>query len=90
MVCQQVVPVETGTADRWCVVQTSMRTVPVVLMEPGRKLGGTGLGVIVSATVSPFAQRGLDKAFGFAVGRQRAGMGLPWISMPRRGSGESL
>ena len=55
MVCQQVVPVETGTGDRWSVIQTSMRTVPVVLMEPARQLDGTGLGVVVRATVSPFA-----------------------------------
>ncbi len=54
VVCQQVVPVETGTTDGWSVVQTSMRAVPVVLMEPDGELGGAHLGVVVGAAIGPF------------------------------------
>jgi hypothetical protein len=38
---QEVVQIETGTADGWSVVQTSMRAVPIVLMDPVRQLDGT-------------------------------------------------
>jgi len=68
VVCQQVVPVETGTADGRSVIQTSMRAMPVVLMEPARELESAGLRVVVRAAVGPFPESGLDEAFGFAVG----------------------
>ena len=68
VVCQQVVPLKTGTADGRSVIQTSMRTMPIVLMEPARQFESALLGVVVSATVGPFAQSGLDESFGFAVG----------------------
>jgi hypothetical protein len=64
VVCQQVVQVETGTADGRSVIQTSMRAMPIVLMEPARQFDSALLGVVVSATVGPFAQSGLDEAFG--------------------------
>jgi len=68
VVCQQVVPVEAGTADGWSVIQASMRTMPVVLMEPARQLESALLGVFVGAAVGPFPESGLDEAFGLAVG----------------------
>lgn len=40
VVCQEVVPIKTGAADRNSVVKTSMRPVPVVLVDPGGKFGG--------------------------------------------------
>jgi len=45
-----------------------MRSVPVVHMQPGGKLLAAFVGVLINAGVSPFAQGGLDKAFGFAIG----------------------
>jgi len=45
-----------------------MGTMPVVLMQPGIELGLTLAGVLIDAGVGPFPQRGLDEAFGFAVG----------------------
>lgn len=71
MVCQQVVPVETGTADGRSVIQTSMRAMPVVLMEPAWQLESAGLGVGVRTAVGPFPESGLDEAFGFPVGAWR-------------------
>ena len=45
-----------------------MRTMPVVVMEPRRHLCVPLLGVLVRAGVDPFAESGLDEAFGFPVG----------------------
>jgi len=45
-----------------------MRAVMVVRVEPGGESVGALLGVVVRLGVSPFAHRGLDKAFGLAVG----------------------
>ena len=45
-----------------------MRTGEVVMLEPGGELLIAFLGVGVVANVGPFAQGGLDEAFGFAVG----------------------
>jgi len=75
VVCQQVVPVEAGTADGRSVIETSMRAMPVVLMEPARQLDSAGLGVVIRATVSPFPQSGLNEAFCFAVGTGGVGTG---------------
>jgi len=50
-----------------------MRTVPVVLMHPGLEFGLAFGGVLVEASVGPFAQRGLDEAFGLAVGTRGVG-----------------
>ena len=75
VVCQQVVPVETGTTDGRSVIQTSMRAVPVVLMKPARQFDGALLRVVVSTTVGPFPQRGLDESFGFAIGARGVGTG---------------
>ena len=68
MVAQEVVPVEAGAAHRWSLVQTSMRAVPVVLVDPGGQFGGTDLGVVVGTSIGPFAEGGLDEAFCFVIG----------------------
>ena len=70
---QQVVPVEAGTADRWSLVQTSTRAMPIVLVDPSGQLRGTELGVVVGTRVSPLAEGSLDEAFGFAVGAGSVG-----------------
>ena len=65
---QEVVAIETRAADRWSMVEATMRTVPVVVVKPGKKMFVTVLRVLIQAGVSPFAQGGLNEAFGFAVG----------------------
>src|SRR6185437_301786 len=65
---QEVVPIEARAADRWSMVEATMRTVPVVVVKPGQKMFLTVLRVSIQAGVGPFAQGGLNEAFGFAVG----------------------
>jgi acetyl-CoA carboxylase beta subunit len=55
-VAQEVVPVETGAADGWSVIQTSMRAVPVVLVDPSGQFAGADFGVVVGTSVGPFAE----------------------------------
>jgi hypothetical protein len=45
-----------------------MRAMAVIKVEEGLKMSSAQRGVWVGAGVSPFAERGLDEAFGFAVG----------------------
>ena len=45
-----------------------MRTVEVVMLEPGREMLIAFFGIEVMANVGPLAQGGLDEAFGLAVG----------------------
>src|SRR5207247_10132277 len=52
-----------------------MRPVPVVLVQPGGKLGGAKPRVVIGASISPLPQRGLDKAFRLAVGARGVGAG---------------
>jgi hypothetical protein len=52
-----------------------MRAMPVVAMEPVRQFGGSLVGAVVSLSIGPFAQRGLDEALGFAIGFWRV-----WLS----------
>ena len=68
VVSQEVVPVETGTAHRRSCVQTSMRAMPVVLVQPGSEMSGATIGVGIGTSINPLAQSGLDETFGFAVG----------------------
>jgi len=65
---QEVVPFKTRAADRWSMVEATMRAVPVVMVKPGKELVVALLGVLIEAGVGPFAKSGLDKSFGFAVG----------------------
>src|SRR3989449_2184407 len=62
-------------ADGRSVIETSMRPVPVVLVQPGGKLGGAKPRVVIGASISPLPQRGLDKAFRLAVGARGVGAG---------------
>jgi hypothetical protein len=62
VVCQQVVPIEAGAADGRSMIETSMRTMPVVLMEAAWQFDSTFLGVVISTTVGPFPHSRLDEA----------------------------
>ena len=57
------------------VVEGGMRSVPVVVVEEGWEVSGADGGVLVSSGVSPFAQAGLDEAFGLPIGLGRIGLG---------------
>ena len=52
---QQVVPIETGTGDGWSAFETSMRAVPVVVVEPARQVLDALIGVFIGTGISPFA-----------------------------------
>jgi YD repeat-containing protein len=58
----------TGTADRWSVAETTMGAGEVVMLQPRLQMLIAFLGVVPMANVGPFAEHGLDEAFGFAVG----------------------
>ena len=62
-------------ADGRSVAETTMRTMEVVMLGPGREMLIAFLGVEVMTNVGPFAQGGLDKAFGLAVGARSVGAG---------------
>ena len=70
---QQVVPGK--TRDRRAAADAAMGAVMVVGMEPGEQSVGALLGMIVGPCVSPFAQSGLDEAFGLTVGARGIGTG---------------
>ena len=48
---------------------------PIVSVQPTGEVLAALAGVVVGASVGPFAQRGLDEAFGFAVGSRGIGSG---------------
>src|SRR5512146_416224 len=50
-----------------------MRAMPVVLVQPREQVIGTLVRVGVGASIGPFAESGLDEAFGFAVGARGVG-----------------
>jgi hypothetical protein len=52
-----------------------MRTMEVVMLEPGREMLIAFLRVEVMANVGPLAQGGLDEAFGLAVCARSVGAG---------------
>lgn len=52
-----------------------MRSVPVVLVDPGFEAVFSVAGVLVGTDVGPFSERGLDEAFCFTVGSWRVGPG---------------
>ena len=52
-----------------------MRAMPVVIVEEGREPCAAIRGMGIGVSVGPFAQGGLDEAFGFAVGPWRIGAG---------------
>src|SRR5213595_1495933 len=45
---QEVVLFKTRAADRWSMVETTMRSMPVVVVKPGQKLSQALLGVLIS------------------------------------------
>jgi Big-like domain-containing protein len=63
---QEVVPVEARAADRWSMVEATMRAVPVVVVKPGKKMLVTVLRILIQAGVGPFPQSGLNEAFAHA------------------------
>ena len=46
---------------------------PIVSVQPAGEVLAALFGAVVGACVGPFAQRGLDEAFGFAVGSRGIG-----------------
>lgn len=51
------VSVEAGTRDGWSAAEISMKAVPIVVMEPARKMGGAFFRGVIGATVGPLRQR---------------------------------
>jgi hypothetical protein len=72
---QEVVQGEVEVGDGREVVKSGVGSVPVIVVEEAREVGGTDGGVGVGAGVSPFAQGGLDEALGLAVGAWGIGAG---------------
>jgi len=68
VVSQEVVNLQAGARHRRILAQTSMGSMPVVAVNPRGNLGQAFGGVLVDAGVSPFAEGGLDEAFGLAIG----------------------
>jgi len=64
-----------GAADRWSESQTSMRAVPVVLMDPGGEAALPFIGVLIGDGIGPLSEGGLDESFRLAVGARRVGTG---------------
>src|SRR5438874_705104 len=72
---QEVVLGESESADRRLRFYTTVRPMPVVLVQPDRKFVGATVGCGIGLGVSPFPERGLDEALGLAVGFRRVGLG---------------
>ena len=56
-------------------LQTSMRAMPIVTMQPVEKLGRSLPGVLISTSIGPFTKCGLDEALGLAIGSWGVGFG---------------
>ena len=70
---QEVVHGEVEFGDGGMVVEGGVGSMPVVVVEEGEEISGPDGGVLVGASVGPLPQRGLDEAFGFAVGARSVG-----------------
>jgi hypothetical protein len=68
VVSQEVVNIEAGTSDGWFLVEAGVRAMPVVEVSPGHQAGKTFGRVLIEASIGPFADGGLDEAFGLAGG----------------------
>jgi len=68
VVSQEVGNIEAGAGDGRALVETSVRSMPVVAVDPGDQLRESLGGVLVEPSIGPFADSGLDKPFGLAVG----------------------
>ena len=75
MEARQVVQWEAESGDGRAEFAGVMRTMPVVVVKEEREACCALVGVGVGVSVSPFAQRGLHEAFGFAVGLGSVGSG---------------
>ena len=62
-----------SAADRRSVAEATMGAGEVVVLHPGKEFLVAFFGICVVARMGPFAQRGLDEAFGFAVGARSVG-----------------
>jgi hypothetical protein len=72
---QQVVLGYAEATDGRVGFQATMWPMPVVAMEPMEQLSRSLIGVVVGASVGPFAQCCLNEAFGLAVSPRRVGPG---------------
>jgi hypothetical protein len=79
-----------GAADGRSVPETTMRTVEVVMLEPGREVQIAFLRVEVMANVGPLAQGGLDEALGLAVGAGSVGTGEAVLDAELEAGGAEL
>ncbi len=75
MVSQEVVDIESGAGDGRRLSEASMRTVPVVLMDPRFELGVSVLRGLVEASIGPFSDGGLDEALSLAIGARSVDAG---------------
>jgi hypothetical protein len=72
---QQVVLGKTEATDGCVGFQATMWPMPIVAMEPVEHFGRSLIGVVIGASLGPFAQRRLDKALGLSVGPRGIGLG---------------
>jgi hypothetical protein len=68
VVSQEVVYIKSGASDGRHLSEASMRSVPVVLVDPGFEVRVSLLRGLVEASISPLTDGGLDESFGLAVG----------------------
>ena len=88
MVCQEVVDIEAGAADRWFEVEAGVGSMPVVLVNPGSEVAQTFGRVLIEASVGPLANGGLDEAFGFTVGARGVEASALGLDMEGMADGE--
>src|SRR5271157_2201476 len=79
-----------GAADGRLVVEATMRAFVVVIVGPRLEAGIALVGIGPVFCVGPFAQRGLDKALGFAVGSWRVGPGAAVVELHLQASQTKL
>ncbi len=72
---QDVVLGQTESADGGFIIDTGVRPMPVVSMQPGRQLFLSLARVFIGLGIGPFAQAGLNESLGLAVGLSRIGLG---------------
>ena len=72
---QQVVLGQSEATDRCFGFQAAVRAMPIVAVHPGWQLGSSLYRGWIGDCVGPFPERGLDEAFGFAIGPGRIRLG---------------
>lgn len=73
---QQVVLVEGKSADGCFGINATVRSMPIIVMEPPWELLSSLGRVTVWPGICPFTERGLDEAFGLSIGFGRVGFRL--------------